>query len=270
MKGKKALYLYCIRGKTDSKFFMKGIDGQGDVFTLPYQNLEAVVSAVQLEEFDSEEIKQRAQTDIHWIKDKALIHEAVIEAAMHCNGKIIAVIPMCFGTLFTSLASIQQIFKKSYLKLENTLRNLQGKQEWGVKVYLENSKALEDEVQIRNEVLKAKKKELLTMSKGRAYFFEKQIKETIDAEVKNSIETYMQDIFLDLEYHSETSLKGKILEKEFTGKLEPMVLNAFYLVQERNIEIFKSEINRLSAEIGPKGFRLEYSGPWPPYNFAQL
>jgi len=270
MKENNALYLYCIRGKTDSKFFIKGIDGQAAVFTITYQHLEAVVSEVSVQEFGSAEIQQKAREDLNWIKEKALIHEAVIEAAMQGNGKIIAVIPMCFGTIFTSLASIQQTIENDYLKFEKTLRDLQGKQEWGVKIYLENGQSLEDEVKIRNEVVKAKNKELLVMSKGMAYFFGKQIKEIVDSEVNNTIETYMQDIFLDLKQHSENGLKGKILEKEFTGKAEPMVLNAFYLIQEGRIENFKSEIKRLSAEMGPKGFRLEYSGPWPPYNFARL
>jgi len=270
VKAKKAIYLYCIRGKTDSKLLTKGIDGRGTVFTLTYQHLEAVVSEVSVREYDSEEIQQKAREDLNWIKEKALIHEAVIEAAMRCNGKIIAVIPMCFGTIFTSRASIQQTIEKNYSKFEKTLRDLQGKQEWGVKIYLANSRALEDKVKNGNEVIKAKAKELASMSKGAAYFFEKQIRELVDSEVNNTIGTYMDAIFLDLELHSETGLKGKILEKELTGKSEPMVLNAFYLIQEDRIEYFKWQIKRLSAEMGPKGFRLEYSGPWPPYNFARL
>lgn len=270
MKEKKAFYLYCIREKSTAKLCIKGIDSCKSVFTLPYRDLEAVVSEVPLEEFDSQEIKQKAQEDLNWIKAKALIHEAVIEAAMLSNGKIMPVIPLSFGAIFNNRARIQQTIKKNYSKFEKILVDLRGKQEWGVKIYLESRQALEDKVKTGNEAVRARVKELQTMPKGAAYFFEKQINETIDSEVNSTIETYMQDIFVELKHHSENGLKGKILEKELTGKLDPMVLNAFYLVQEDRIENFRSEIKRLSAEIGSRGFRLEYSGPWPPYNFARF
>ena len=55
----KGFYLYCIRPKTDSKFSAKGISG-GEVYTVPYQDLEAVVSDVSLEEFGSEEIQKKS------------------------------------------------------------------------------------------------------------------------------------------------------------------------------------------------------------------
>jgi len=118
--------------------------------------------------------------------------------------------------------------------------------------------------------VKAKEKEIAAMPRGMAYFFEKQLAELISSEINKEIENYAQDFFLALKKYVETSLKGKILDREFTGKFEPMVLNAIYLIQEKKIEDFKKKIDQLSREMEPKGFRFEYSGPWPPYNFAKI
>jgi len=270
VKENKGLYLYCVRGKASSQFTAKGIDGKEKVFVLPYQDVEAVVSNVCLEEFDSEEIKHKAQEDLNWIKNKAQIHEAVIEKAMRYDGKILAVIPMSFGTIFKSREKIKQILDEDYSKFQTILKNLQGKQEWSVKVYLVNRKVLEEEIKNSNEVVKSKEKEIASMPKGMAYFFEKQIKEIIASELNKEIENYMHDFFLILKRYAEIGLKGKILEKEFTGKLESMILNAIYLIQEKNIQDFKQEIKRLNREMEPKGFKFEYSGPWPPYNFVKV
>ncbi len=270
MKENKALYLYCIRGKANPKFTKKGIDGQGEVFVLPYQNLEAVVSEVPLKEFDSEEIKYKAQEDLNWIKEKAQIHEIVVEEAMQGNGEILAVIPMGFGTVFKSRKKIYQKLEEHYSKFENILVGLQEKQEWGVKVYLANRKVLEEEVINSNETVKAKEKEIAAMSRGMAYFFEKQLAELISSEINKEIENYAQDFFLVLKKYAETGIKGKILDKELTGKIEPMILNAIYLIQAKRIEDFKKKIDQLSREMEPKGFRFEYSGPWPPYNFVKV
>ncbi len=51
------LYLYCIREKTEGvpAIPIKGIDGKGEVFTIVYREVEAVVSNISLEEFASEE-----------------------------------------------------------------------------------------------------------------------------------------------------------------------------------------------------------------------
>ena len=87
----KGLYLYCIREKTESSPVVstRGIDGKGKVFTLAYRELEVVVSKVSLEDFTSEEIQKKAQEDMSWIKEKAIIHEKIytllsIEKNIHC------------------------------------------------------------------------------------------------------------------------------------------------------------------------------------------
>jgi len=58
------------------------------------------------------------------------------------------------------------------------------------------------------------------------------------------------------------------LDKELTGRREPMVLNSAYLIPREKIENFKKEAEGLNQEIQAKGFYLEYSGPWPVYNFT--
>ena len=263
------LYLYCIREKAHQRFTTKGIEGKGKVFILPYQDLEAVVSEVPLEEFDSEEIQQKAQEDLNWIKEKSQLHEAVVEDAMRGNGNTSAVIPMTFGTIFKSREKIQQTIEEHYSEFGNLLTVLQGRQEWGVKVYLANRKALEEIIK-NNDIVKATQKKIVAMPKGMAYFFEKQMAEHISSEMTKEIENYTQDIFLALKKHAETGIKGKILDKELTGKSEPMVLNAIYLIHKKKVHNFKKEIERLSTKMQPKGFQFEYSGPWPPYNFAKV
>ncbi len=135
----KGFYLYCIRGKTDSEFSGEGIGG-GEIFAIPYQDLKAVVSEVSLEEFGSEEIQRKAREDLKWIKEKAQLHEQVIEEAMGYPRKsalraerapirvnppgITAVIPMKFGTIFKTKENLKGTLKKYYSKFKKTLENL--------------------------------------------------------------------------------------------------------------------------------------------------
>ena len=80
-----------------------------------------------------------------------------------------------------------------------------------------------------------------------------------DKELKNTVET----LFRRLGNHAAASTKSKILDRELTGRREPMVLNSAYLIQWEEIAQFMEEAESISREIQTKGFYLEWSGPWP-------
>ncbi len=126
------LYLYCLRAKPEGScaILTKGIDGRGEVFILPFRNLEAIVSEVCLEEFASGEIQQRAQEDLNWIKEKALNHTKVIEEAMR-EDKGLSLIPMRFGTLFQDKVRLEETLERDYSKIKEVMENVQP--DFGVK-----------------------------------------------------------------------------------------------------------------------------------------
>jgi hypothetical protein len=47
-----------------------------------------------------------------------------------------------------------------------------------------------------------------------------------------------------------------------------MILNAVYLVEREKIAQFCQKGKRLMEEYEFMGLDLEFSGPWPPYNFT--
>jgi len=263
------LYLYCIREKTNSRFSTEGIDG-GKISVISCQDLEAIVSQVSLEKFDSEEVQRKAQEDLGWIKDKVQIHERVIEEAMRLqplrNKDLVAVIPMKFGIIFKTKEKLEETLKKRYFRFKKDLKNLTGKQEWTVKIYL-NRRVFEKEVKKVSPVVQEKEKEIASLPEGTAYFMQKQIDEAVSKEGDRALQGYIDSFFERIKKYAETGTKGKLLEKELTGKSLPMVLNAIFLVSEKKLEDFVKEINKLKEEYKSKGFNFEYSGPWPPYNF---
>ncbi|MDP3052324.1 MAG: GvpL/GvpF family gas vesicle protein [bacterium] len=269
MKGK-GFYIYCIEENTDSGFAIKGIAGE-KVFAIPCGDLEAVVSEVSLKEFGSEEIQKKAEEDLGWIKKNAEIHEKIIEEAMNPQGKKnlakMPVIPMKFGTIFKTEERLKNILKKRHKQFKKTLKNLTGKQEWGVKVYL-NRKTLEKKTREDNPLVQEKEKEIAQLPEGVAYFMEKDVEDIVKKEADRVARDYMEDAFKTLKQYADDSVKVKNLEKELSGELLPMVLNAFFLVPQEKLENFTKEINILIKEQQPNGLYFKRSGPWPPYHFA--
>ena len=264
------LYLYCLREKTKTvpEISTKGIDGKGEVFTLPYQELEAVVSKVSLEEFGSSEIQKKAQEDLNWIKEKAVLHAKITEEAMRQDDKILSLIPMRFGTIFKEKARLEETLGKDYSKIKEVLDRIRGKQEWNIKVYLNDRKKFEQVIKEKNEAIKEKEKEIAALDEGMAFFMEEELKEVISKEAEKELNNFVEELFEAFKKQAFDSIKNKILERELTGRREPMVLNATYLIPEERIEDFKKETEKLNQDIQVKGFHLECSGPWPAYNFS--
>ena len=264
------LYLYCIREKTidTPAISTQGIDGKGEVYALPFQNIEAIVSKVLLEEFASEEIQRKAQEDLNWIKTKAFVHEKVVEEAMSKNGKILNLIPMRFGTLFQDEVRLEEALVKDYSRVMQVLERIRGKQEWSVKLYLGDREQVKHTITESNETILKKEKEIASSSEGMAFFLEEQLKEVISKEVEKEISKMIEGAFESLNKRAVTAVKNKILGKEFMRRQEPMVLNAAYLVLEEKMGAFKKEAEDLNQQMQGKGFFIEYSGPWPAYNFT--
>jgi len=266
------LYLYCIREKTEgaSGLSAGGIDGKKEAFTIVHRELEAVVSRVSMSKFASEEIRKRALEDLNWIKEKALAHESVIQAAMRGSDGPTDVIPMRFGIIFKDKTGLKETLERDYAKMRRLLNGIRGKQEWGIKVYLADSEAFVLMVKKENEEINMKEKEMASMPEGMAYFIEEELRQTVRDETDKKLDTVLDNLFQKLGEGAAESVKTAIVDREITGKTESMVLNAAFLVQAGKVDSFKNVLEDIDKDVKTKGLRLECSGPWPPFNFTHL
>lgn len=265
------LYLYCIRERMEGApaISSQGIDGKGEVFTLAYRDIEAVISPVSLAEFASEEIQHKAQDDLQWIKDKALIHEGVVEEAIQKRGGgLFSLIPMRFGAVFNARAGIEAMLAKDYLKIVQVLDKIRGNQEWSVKVYLSDQALFERMIKAQNTAIQEKEKELAAMPEGMAFFMEEELKAVVAGESAKVMTQLVETIFDRINSNAVALVKNRILEKELTGRRDPMVLNTACLIPATRIEAFKQGIESIRRDIQPQGLVIEAGGPWPSYNFC--
>ena len=264
------LYLYCIRDKTEdpSSFHTGGIDRKGEVFTIIHDELEAVVSRVSLSEFTSDEIRKKAQEDLYWIKEKAVIHEDVIEEAMKGTAGFVSVIPMGFGIIFKDKTRLKETLDRNQTEMKETLDKVRGKQEWSAKIYLMDRERFESIVREKNEEITLKEKEMASMPEGMAFFMEEELKEIVCNEVNKELDAVLDNLFGKMGEDATESARTKLLHREMTGKAEEMVFNAAFLVCADMVNLFTKALEDMAGNLTEKGLRLEYSGPWPPFNFT--
>lgn len=240
----------------------EGIDPAHPVYALPHQAIQAVVSKVSLQEFGQEELEANLE-DIQWVEAKVLAHQRVLEAALADH----TLVPMRFCTIYRSESGVQEMLAQHYDDFVEALAHLEGKQEWGVKIYCDGP-TLAQRVGETSDRVKELKAEMEQKSSGAAYFLRKKVDEAVAEEVERVSDEYAQRSHDLLSSHAEDAIINPLQSKELTGRDEAMVLNGAYLIAEERLAAFRAELESLEEEHGDLGFIYEMTGPWPPYNFA--
>ena len=233
-----------------------------NVYFIFYLGLYAVVGKVSTDEFSEENLKKNL-SELEWIKTKVSIHEKVIETVMENS----CVIPFKFGTVFNTEDSLKTMLTQHTEVFKENLKNLIGKEEWGVKIYCDMVKLKENLIQKDNELLNLDK-EIKSSSAGKAFILKKKKGEFLNTIVNKNLNTYGQDSFERLKEHTIQSGINKLLPKEVTEREDDMILNSVFLIKKNKVEDFVNTVEGLKIEYADQGLFFDCTGPWPPYNFC--
>ncbi|MBU0703235.1 MAG: GvpL/GvpF family gas vesicle protein [Chloroflexi bacterium] len=259
-------YVYGIVGGDSSQpvegLPEEGIDPAYPIYALPYQAIQAIVSKVSLREFGQKALEANLN-DMEWLETKVYAHQSVLETTLASH----TLIPLRFCTIYKSESRVQEILARHYDDFVDALARLEGKQEWGVKVYCDGE-TLAQRVGESSDRVRELKAEIDEKSSGAAYFLKKKLEETVAEEVERVGDEYAQRSHDRLSSHAEETVVNPLQSKEITGRKEAMILNGAYLVAEERLTAFRAELESLEEECGDLGFSYEMTGPWPPYNFV--
>lgn len=258
------IYLYCL-ARIDCQATVQAlavqkqlsVDPDYGVAALPSAGVVAVIGEVRLSEFSEANLQ-----DLSWLGERALRHEAVVAQIMAAS----PVLPVKFGTLYHSRASLTLFMDQHHSAIEQALQRLRDKAEWSVKGYLVDEVArkiiaAEDpEVQARRAAMSA--------SPGLRYLQQKQLDNKIDAVLESALSRVSHDLGEALALHAEGAAAMRLHTSAVTGRAERMVFNHGYLLGPETLDAFRNTLAQQQAAYRPLGLTLELSGPWPPYNFC--
>jgi len=256
------VYLCCV---ADSEPTIKQVeDSEHNLYSICHNGLYAVVSEVEQQEFGEEGLKKN-MADFEWVKTKASMHEKIIEQVM-ANADVI---PFKFGTLFNTDESLKAMLEQYGQEFKAILRKLAHKQEWGLKIYCNPEKLKANLGNSDSEILKIED-EIKSSSVGKSYFLKKKKDELIEKTLTEKINECGQESFELLKELSFEARINKLLPQEVTEREDDMVLNSAFLVDKGEVGDFQSMVDTLKMHYEGKGFFIDCTGPWPPYNFCGL
>lgn len=282
------LYLYCLRESSGtlpetsgtchalSEIKSQGVNGKEGVIIRAFDGIEAVVSEVNFDDFG--EMQKKAQEDIHWIKEKALAHEMVVEEAMGLSrserDKMInnsaPVIPIKFGVIFNTNERLAHVIRGQSAAIRAAFDRIRAKQEWSVKLFLEDNQKFKDQVREQSELFREKSNTLAALPAGMAYFMEEEFNGELERECSRMLDEEAMKTFEELKpFAAETTLV-KILDNKLTGRSERMILNSACLVVNNHLPEFEKAVAIMREKSAERGFLLEPGGPWPAYHFTEF
>ena len=253
------LYVYCISRDTPSLHGLRlqGVESEPVLF-LPHGELAVVLSKLPWKVSSlNKQVKEPG-----WVAKRVREHEYVVEEVMRNQ----AILPVKFLTLFKSERSLLNTLNPHLPELDHYLEYIQDKEEWALKVYVDESRALRHLVETNVRLKEMDRRTFKTP--GERYLHKKRMREMAEEGLNNTLRGMVLEIYEALTPLSLNGITLKVQEKKITQRMEDMLLNGAFLVSKLVSEVFKEKVEELREGYRPWGLLFELTGPWPPYNFC--
>jgi hypothetical protein len=224
-----------------------GIGGAG-VCLVGNGRLAAIAGELSSDEYGPE-IWQEHADDPQWLGVVAASHNEVLELVVDQTD----VLPMRLPGLYGDTAALESALEQQADEFEAAFAAVEGHVEWGVKVFLVGE--VEADLPAGNTT-------------GRDYLLRKAGEARRREEARDRRTSALLDVHEELAHLATHAVVNTPQDPALSGRTEPMLLNAAYLVARTARDTFLTHAQQLGDRLWGHGMSLEVTGPWPPYNFA--
>ncbi|MCH5670453.1 GvpL/GvpF family gas vesicle protein [Streptomyces gilvus] len=251
MTGLRYVYAVCRPFGAPLQSQLKGVAGDPPRL-LSHHGLIAVVSHVPERDFAEEPLRRRLE-DLDWLTETARAHQSVIDALT----VVTTPLPLRMATVFRDDSGVRVMLEEREEDFRRTLDRLQGRVEWGVKVYVENGPETGAEPAAKP-------------ASGRDYLRQRRMRARAHEDLWQQTEEFANGLHSTLSRYAEDSRLHAPQNPALSGVSGRNVLNAAYLVPRDHSEEFVELVDRTKdqTKVDSPGIRVELTGPWAAYSFA--
>ncbi|MEV5608713.1 GvpL/GvpF family gas vesicle protein [Streptomyces sp. NPDC052225] len=218
---------------------------------LEHRGLVAIVGSVP--ERDFAEVPLRAHLeDLDWLTETARAHQHVVGALTTVTSPL----PLRLATVFRDDSGVRAMLEQEEDRFRAGLDRLEGRVEWGVKVYVEEAA----------QAPPAQEPPAPAASSGRDYLRRRRAERTARDDTWQRAERFAQELHDDLARHAAATRIHPPQNPELSRTSGRNVLNAAYLVERSTSEEFMERVD--ATKDREPGLRVELTGPWAGYSFS--
>lgn len=219
---------------------------------------------IEREQFDGPE-SEKNLSDLQWLTPRVLAHDTAVKALSNLG----PFLPAKFGTLYSNWDTLRAQVEQIHDSIETFLQRIEGKQEWGLKVYVDRLLALTAFASATGQSIEMESETGTGYLKARLR--KRMLEQQLDTWITEQIDHIKQQI---------TNRCSELVERPISNKGESretreIAANIAFLATEdaaaNAIDTLASRPSNSSLERdgNSNGFlELEWSGPWPVYSFT--
>jgi hypothetical protein len=229
-------------------------------------SIAALVSALADPEYAAESI-ERASADVEWVSARAMAHDRVLTAVS--DRSPVVPFPM-FSSMFSSLDGVRGMLRDRSQALESTIERVRAGREYALRVYRVDAE-LRGALSELSPEMRQLAAAAAAATPGQRYLLERKLDERSRDEIRAVAQRVVSEIVGALTAHSIESARSPIPPTTAGNAPSPsgtMVLNAAFLVSSPTLPAFQRRLTDFVAQYGSRGFRFDFTGPWPPYHFV--
>ncbi len=258
------VYVYGVAsGAVDLSAAPRGVE-EAAVVAVADGDLTALCSFVSGSDYTGDPIEARVG-DVEWVGPRATAHDAVLTwASDHAE-----VVPFTMFTLFSGIDSVESMLRRRRDSLAKTLERVRGAREYTLRVYQRAAPA-DDTVLVGSDPRIAELEKLAAeATPGQRYLLERKLERARREEHSRSGATVAAEVASTLAANSVEVVRSQLPTTPDPDAGGRAVLDASFLVKRENVDELRAALGALVERYEPRGFRFEFTGPWPAYHFAR-
>jgi hypothetical protein len=256
VKSETLVYLYAIAAAGADGWTgtaqLKGLERRG-VRAIEDSGLAAIVSDVPVEDYAQGALDEHVR-DGNWLTPRATAHQDVNAAA---HAALEAVLPVPFGTIFTTEDRVREMLRTRAEELRAKLVGVRGQAEWVIGLHRDAAQAAGHLAQVTGAMAE---RDHDAAGPGRRYLEEKQAEGSRRTELRGldqEAAAAAQHVLARVSRHS--------FEEPVVQEAGDVVARTTYLVRREDEHRLEDAVQHFNADWRDRGYELRATGPWPPY-----
>ena len=255
------VYIYAVvPGDADFGGAPAGVD-ETPVLLVREGELAAVVSRVSPSY--GEGLDDRL-ADVAWLGPRAAAHDRVLTWASDTG----PLVPLPLLSLFRSEDAVRGMLRARASELRGLLAHVGRGREYGVRMFRVDGELRSVLAEYSPTIAELARQVTEASAPGQGYLLGRKL----EAMTKEELATVSRDVgtraFERLAACALESVEDP-LPAPTGAQTGIAVLDASFLVAHDRIENFRAAVTDLVRDYDARGFRIEFTGPWPPYHFAR-
>jgi len=256
-------YIYGVmRATLEANQFPEGLD-DAPVERCVEGGMAALFSRLDGERYAPAAI-ERATEDVEWLAPRAVAHDRVLTWASDKG----PVVPLPIFSLFSGEQAVRAMLRERRVALDAALRRASAGCEYSLRVYRIDSELGPVATEL-SPTLAELHKAASEASPGQRYLLERKLDAARKKELHGIGARVARDVIDALLPHAVETLENRVTTRAPRDAAGLLILDAAFLIEPSSLTDFQRELMAIVTRHGSRGFRFDFTGPWPPYHFVR-